>query len=275
MVGVVLDSVRLGCTFKYSSGEITARKPKIRLLNAVEFAREKLGFEPDARQAEVLLSEASRGILNCSRQWGKSTVAAAKAVYRAYTKPGCLVLVASPSGRQSRVFLRKASEMVRKLGITPRTDGDNPISLQLPNRSRIVGVPGNEETVRGFSGVSMLMIDEAARVSEGMYAALRPMLVTERGDLWLMSTPKGRRGFFYDVWEHGGSAWHRVRVPATECSRIAPEVLEEQRNGMDAAEFRQEFMTEFLDDESDVFDRGVVEGAIDKGEAALKLRLRF
>jgi hypothetical protein len=101
------------------------------------------------------------------------------------------------------------------------------------------------------------------------------MLVTERGDLWLMRTPKGRRGFFYDVWAHGGSAWHRVRVPATECSRIAPEVLEEQRSGMDAAEFRQEFMTEFLDDESEVFDREVVEGAVDEGEAALKLRLRF
>jgi hypothetical protein len=52
--------------------------------DAVEFARTRLGIEPDERQAEVLRSEAKRGMLNCTRQWGKSTIAAAKAVHRAY-----------------------------------------------------------------------------------------------------------------------------------------------------------------------------------------------
>jgi hypothetical protein len=43
-------------------------------LNAVLFARERLGFEPDERQAAVLDIGIRRGMLNCSRQWGKSTV---------------------------------------------------------------------------------------------------------------------------------------------------------------------------------------------------------
>jgi hypothetical protein len=42
------------------------------------------------------------------------------------------------------------------------------MSLLLPNRSRIVGLPGNEVTVRGFSAVSLMLIDEAARVSDEM-----------------------------------------------------------------------------------------------------------
>ena len=75
-------------------------------VDAADFARTQLGFVPDAQQTEVLLSNAKRGILNCSRQWGKSTVTAAKAVHRAYTRPGCLVLVASPGERQSAEFLR-------------------------------------------------------------------------------------------------------------------------------------------------------------------------
>ena len=104
----------------------------------------------------MLASDAKRGILNCSRQWGKSTVTAAKAIHRAYTRPGALVLVASPSERQSAEFLRKASELVRRLGIKPRRDGDNAISLSFPNGSRIVGLPGTEATVRGFSAVSLL-----------------------------------------------------------------------------------------------------------------------
>ncbi len=174
------------------------------VLDAVEFARTRLGFEPDERQMEVLRSEAKRGILNCTRQWGKSTVAAAKAVHRAYTRAESLVLVASPAERQSGELMRKAAEMVRKLGIRPRGDGDNEISLLFPNGSRIVGLPGTEATVRGFSAVSLLLIDEAARVEDAMYKALRPMLAVGDGDLWLMSTPCGKRGFFYEAWEHGG-----------------------------------------------------------------------
>ena len=82
--------------------------------------------------------------------------------------------------------------MVRQLGIEPRGDGDNEISLLLPNGSRIVGLPGTEATVRGFSAVSLLLIDEASRVDDAMYKALRPMLAVGDGDLWLMSTPYGQ-----------------------------------------------------------------------------------
>ena len=142
--------------------------------DVVEFARTRLGFEPDALQERVLRSEARQGILNCSRQWGKSTTVAAKAVHFAYTRPGCTVLVASPTHMQSAEFLRKASLMVRCLKIKPRGDGDNECSLLFPNGSRIVGLPGNEN-VRGFSA-SLLLIDEAARVQDEQYHALTPML---------------------------------------------------------------------------------------------------
>src|SRR5271154_3055313 len=100
------------------------RSEKTAVLDAVEFARRRLKFEPDERQVEVLRSRAKRGILNCTRQWGKSTIAAAKAVHRAYTQEKSLVLVASPTDRQSGEFIRKARDMVITLGIAPRGDGD-------------------------------------------------------------------------------------------------------------------------------------------------------
>jgi hypothetical protein len=77
-------------------------------------------------------------------------------VHRAYTRPGCSVLVASPCERQSAEFLRKAAGLVGKLGLKVRGDGDNKISLMLPNGSRIVGLPGTDTTTRGFSAVSLL-----------------------------------------------------------------------------------------------------------------------
>ena len=73
------------------------------------WAAERLGFVPDAVQARVLDTETRRGVLNCTRQWGKSTVTAAKAVHHAFTKAGSLVIVVSPSSRQSSEFVRKAS----------------------------------------------------------------------------------------------------------------------------------------------------------------------
>lgn len=229
---------------------------------ASPWMRRNLGFDPDPAQARVVDSASRRLILNCTRQWGKSTVTAAKAVHHAHTRPGSLTLVVSPSARQSGEFVRKAEGFARKLKIRPKGDGDNEISLAFPNGSRLVGLPGNEATVRGFSAVSLLVVDEAARVSDELYLAIRPMLAVSSGALWLMSTPFGKRGFFHEVWERGGRDWERVCVPATECPRIPKEFLEEERQAMGDRWYRQEYLCEFVDSVSGVFDRDLVERAI-------------
>ena len=185
------------------------------------------------------------------------------AVHRAYTRKGCTVLVASPSGRQSGELVMKAEAMLGVMGISTQGDGNNDRSLELPNGSRIVGLPENPEKIRGFSAVSLLLIDEAAQVEEATYLALRPMLAVSNGDLWLMSTPYGKQGFFYNRWEHGGPEWLRIGVKATECPRISKEFLEEERREMGAAWFGQEYMGEFVDNGSTVFGRDVVEAALD------------
>jgi hypothetical protein len=221
-----------------------------------------LGFEPDAKQGDLLRREVRRLLLNCTRQWGKSTITAAKAVARAQEREGSLTLVVSPSARQSGEFLRKAAAFVRRMGIPPRGDGDNEISLLFPNGSRLVGLPGTEATVRGFSAVSLMLIDEAARVSDEMYKAVRPMLAVGDGDLWLMSTPFGKRGFFWEEWTHGGPLWERVAVPATECPRILSSFLKEERASLGDRWYRQEYLCEFLESDDVLFRREMIERAI-------------
>lgn len=258
------------------------------------FSVTRLGLEPCAKQLLVLRSEAQRGILNCSRQWGKSTVAAAKAVHRAYLRPGSTVLVSSPCERQSAEFLRKASQMLTRLDIPPRGDGDNAVSLLLPNGSRIVGLPGRETTTRGFSAVSMLLFDEASRVPDEVYQALRPSLAVSGGDLWLMSTPCGQQGFFYETWtrgqetrgketpgketpgqENSGKDWFRVTASATECPRIRPQFLEEERKEKTADMFAQEYMCEFTASDDAMFDRRLVETAMDDTVTELNIPRRW
>ena len=238
--------------------------------SAASFAVAKLGFQADAKQKLVLESTAKRGILNCSRQWGKSSVAAVKAVHRAATVAEQLVVVASPSERQSAEFLRKAGNFVRRMGGEPRGDGDNAHSILFPNGSRIVGLPGTQATVRGFSAVSLMVIDEASRVQDEMYKALRPMLAVSDGDLWVLSTPNGRRGFFHDAWANGGAEWLKVSAPATECSRISAAFLEEERKEMGHEWFEQEYMCGFVDGAAEWFGRELLDAAL-IDEAALVL----
>ena len=121
-------------------------------------------------------------------------------------------------------------ELLHALDIKPRRDGYNRTSLLLPNGSRIIGLPGKlHKTIRGFSALSLLIFDEAAQVPDELYVALRPMLATTNGALWLLSTPYGKQGFFYNEWARGGDRWERIAVPATECPRISPAFLDEER----------------------------------------------
>ncbi|MEJ1938930.1 terminase family protein, partial [Nostoc sp. NIES-2111] len=140
---------------------------------------------PDVFQAQLLETEERQVILNCSRQWGKSSVTAVKAVMTATAKEHAVVVAMSPSARQSGEFLRKVREYltVAGYGKLPK-DGVNPMSVQLPNGSRILALPGVEATMRGFSAVDLLIIDEAAQVRDEQYQAASPMLAGKNGGLW-------------------------------------------------------------------------------------------
>ena len=234
----------------------------------VSFVERRLAFHPDEIQQTILRSTAKRGILNCTRQWGKTTVSAAKAVHRAFTVPKSLIVVAAPSLRQSGEWMRRAADMLARLKIRKRGDGNNRISLVLPNGSRIVGLPESEATIRGFAALEMLIIDEAARVSDETYRALRPMLSTSNGEIWMMSTPFGKQGFFYETWEHD-TDWLHIQVTAQDCPRISPEFLEEQRRVMGIDSFNQEHMCQFIGSGHALFDPDLIDAAFDPTIEAL------
>src|SRR5450755_1150127 len=218
----------------------------------IAFARLRLGFIADPEQERVLRPGTLRGLLNCTRQWGKSTVIAIKAVHHAFTQPNRLVVVCSPSMRQSSEFCRKVLGFLRQLGLK---------SLDLPNGSRIIGLPANQDTIRGFSAASLLLIDEAARVSDDLYAAAKPMLANTGAEMWLMSTPHGARGFFHREWMDALSTWERICVTAAECPCMVPEFLDEQKRSLGELRFRQEYCCEFLQDGKSAFPAAWIETA--------------
>ncbi len=222
-------------------------------LDPVAFAAECLGFEADPWQRDVLRWNGKRLLMNCSRQSGKSTTTAVKALHRALYHPGSLILLVSPSLRQSSELFRKTVDFMNRMDVRPDLTEDNRLSIQLANRSRVVSLPGDERTVRGFSAPALVVEDEASRVPDELNVAIRPMLAISRGSLLLLSTPYGKRGHFYEAWESGGDDWERVKVKATECPRISPDFLARERRTMGDRFYAQEYMCAFEDTVDQVF----------------------
>jgi hypothetical protein len=223
-------------------------------LDRVAFAR-AVGIEPDRWQEDLLRSTATRVLLNCARQSGKSTVAGVLAVHAALYEPGSLVLLLSPTLRQSQELFKKCLSLYRIADKPVLPESETALTLTLENGSRIVSLPGKEATIRGYSGVRLLAIDEAARVPEDLYASVRPMLAVSGGRLVALSTPFGTRGWWYEAWINQEERWERYRITAEECPRISPEFLAEEQRNVGEWWFKQEYFCEFLDSQSQAFRR--------------------
>jgi terminase large subunit-like protein len=229
-------------------------------LDRAAFAR-ALGLEPDPWQERLLQSTADRVLLNCCRQSGKSTMTGLIALHRALYHPGSLILCLAPALRQSQELFGKVLGFYRDLGRPVSPQAERKLSLELENGSRIMTLPGSDKTIRGFSGVSLLILDEAARIDDELYFGTRPMLAVSGGALMMLTTPYGKRGAFYEAWT-GGEEWERYEVPARECPRISEEFLEEERAELPSWVYRQEYECSFEETEDAVFTTDMIDRAV-------------
>jgi len=232
-----------------------------RALDPILFAR-TVGINPDEWQQKLLLSTEKRILLNCCRQAGKSTIVAIYALWQALNKPDCSILILSPSLRQSSELFKKVVHFYEVLKKPVPADTETALTLELSNGSRIVSLPGTEKTIRGYSGVSLLLLDEAALVDDELYRAVRPMLAVSNGRLIALSTPRGKRGFFYEAWENGDPTWERYRVTADECPRISKAFLKEELDALGSRYYEQEYFCTFHENEAYLFSRWMIERAV-------------
>ena len=235
---------------------------------------ERAGLRPDPCQVDILRSTMPRLLVNVSRQAGKTTMAAVLAVHTAVYAPGSLSLLVSPGERQSGEVLRAAMKVYRALGRPVPPHAETLLRLELENGSRILALPGKEATVRGLSAPSLVVVDEASRVDDDLMIALTPMLATAPdARLLTLSTPAGRRGWWWRAWQDGGGDWERTEVRATDIPRIRPEFLALERRTMPATRFAQEYLCEFNEADAAMFAADAVSAAIDPERAPLALEV--
>jgi hypothetical protein len=237
-------------------------------LDPVIEATELAKFAPDETQCEILRSTSNRIALNCTRQYGKSTIVALIASIFAKHHRNGLCLITAPTQRQSKLIFAKVKDFMYRIDPRARENitKDNVMELYLRNGTSVVSLPGEPENLRGYSAPDLIIVDEAAYAKDELFIAMRPMLATNNGRLILLSTPFGRRGFFWRVCTDPvvKRRWTVYTVTADQCHRISREYLEEERELLGDYFYRQEYGCEFLEAIDAFFDMDLVRAAMEK-----------
>jgi hypothetical protein len=233
-------------------------------VDAVAFAQIKLGVTPDEWQARLMRGTADTVAL-CGRRVGKSQSAGWAAAHHVVEGEGRTALCISPTQRQSGELFRLAKAAIVKAIPDAAFPTDNRLSLELPNGSRLLSLPGDPGTVRGLTA-SLVVLDETQSLPNGgheLFASVRPMLATTGGRMIVLGTPLDRVGLLFDMWEGDAAQdWLRLHVPSTECPRIPATFLESERRLLGEALFRREYLAEFSASATGMFDHDLLQGAL-------------
>jgi hypothetical protein len=240
---------------------MSLRTAILQALDPVELWKAVYHTTPDDWQAEVLRSDHRKVLLNTSRQVGKSSTVALKSLHIGLFEPGSLILLVSRSLRQSSELGKKVFDAFRRTGNVVPPESESKLALELRNGSRIVCLPGgNEGSIRGYSGVRALIIDEASRCPDALFLALKPMIAVSGGSVTLLSTPFGKRGFFWSWWSEGED-WWKIEVKASQCPRLSPAFLAQERRELGPRWYAQEYDCAFVEAVGQLFSDEAIDAA--------------
>jgi hypothetical protein len=223
---------------------------------------EMVGFDrPDPWQRELMRSTAERVLICASRQIGKSSATGCLALAQAYLCPGSLILLIATNKDQATELFRKVSTFHAMLQLVPSTK-ELTDYLELMNSSRILTLPSLADSVRGYSAVNLVVIDECSRVTDDVWVAVLPSVIASRGRVVGLSTPAGRSGRFHDLWSDPLNSWLKIMARASECARISPQALALQLQDIGQRRYRNEIMNEFLEDVDSYFSSDAIDQII-------------
>ena len=156
--------------------------------------------------------------------------------------PGSLSVIACPAQRQSAEAVRRVREALIKAGV--KFKSDNVYGLELENGSRVLALPGSDDSIRGLTVDAWIIADEAARLPDDMISALRPMRARRPDARFAMlSTAWSRSDPFWTAWASEDQTWMRLKATAdTDPTLFAAEFLEQERRALGEDNFKREYL---------------------------------
>lgn len=242
---------------QFLDGLVVALDPVARFERAIgsadDWQRDVLTTDPSTSPDDQFVT------VLASRQTGKSTTIGSLA-YDDMTR-GKTCLLAAPSQRQSQELLRRITAFVQSDPVPPKLIRSSLSEIETADGGRVISIPATDGA-RGFT-CDTLILDEAAWLDDDAIAALLPMRKAD-GRVLMMSTPRGREGFFYDTWNAGKT--RRIFARSVDIPRLAAKV-EYDRRFMSEIRFRAEHLCEFLGSGMPLISRDVLDRAISERKA--------
>jgi phage FluMu gp28-like protein len=237
--------------------------------DAVEFVKTLFNFSPTTYQQRLLLDTSKRIVVRWSRQAGKTTTIALRALWFALTCPKTLTLIVAPSLRQSMIMGDRVQDYLAALPEAYRSaliDKQQRTVIRFTNHSRIVILPNSPQLLRGYTA-HQVICDEAAFFREDelvFYNVLYPMLATTDGTLITSSTPWSKDSVFYRMAMAGEFSKHTVTwEDVVEAGLIKQSFIEEMRSQLPEERFQREFNAQFVEDVDAWLSQSLIVSCID------------
>jgi hypothetical protein len=211
-------------------------------LDPALWVRQELKVVPMPWQERFLRAPRGSSVIALTaRQVGKTTTAAWAMASTALTQPGSLSVIACPAQRQSAEAVRRVRDCLLRLGVQLKSD--NVYGLELDNGSRVLALPGSDESIRGLTVDGWIIADEAARLSDNLIAALRPMRARRPETRFAMlSTAWSRTDPFWQAWSNDDPSWLRLKVTADQVTLFSEAYLAAERRSLGEAAFKREYL---------------------------------
>jgi hypothetical protein len=229
-------------------------------------------FKLDSWQEEVLKAEGNLCI-NSGRQVGKSAIIAIKASEYMVNHPGKKILIISVTEDQAEMMMQKILLYLfdnYKDQIAKGKDKPSKHLVRLKNKSEVkckaVGQYGLG--VLGLT-IDILIPDEAAYMPEMIWQSVTPMLLTTGGNIWLVSTPNSKEGYFFDAYTNPALGFKTFHVNSEEVAEQRPEpqrsimlnYLKSEKARMTDLQYAQQYLAQFLEELRQLFPDSLIKEA--------------
>jgi len=201
-----------------------------------------MGVVPAPWQEQFLRAPKGASIIALTaRQVGKTTTAAWAIAHYMLFAPGGLSVIACPAQRQSKEAVRRVRQCLMDVGAELKSD--NIYELELKNGSRVLALPSTDDSIRGLTVDGWIVADEAARLSNDLISALRPMRARRpQARFAMLSTAWNRTDPFWTAWADEDPSWMRLKATADTVSFFSEEFLAQERRSLGENYFQREYL---------------------------------
>jgi len=208
----------------------------------------------DKWQEEVLATKGNI-CLRSGRQVGKSTIIGLKAAKFALENPNKLIMIISKTERQAGLLFAKVLRNVveiDKFQIKKGKDRPTKHLINLKNGSCIHSLPAGDTGfgIMGFT-IDLLIADEAAFIPEEVWNSIIPALAITRGEIWLLSTPFVKEGYYYQCFSN--KAFTAFHTSSEDCPRKDQDFLDDKKKNLTKAQYAQMYLGQFVDEIRQLF----------------------